>query len=95
MAKDNTENRSRIRAGAASAALPRATGSMLPIRWPAVGLAAGIGRVLSTEVERRRLFPWLPVAFGLGILLFFEAEGEPALWAPLLGTKPSVIAVRS
>src|SRR5687767_2344415 len=37
------------------------------------------------EIEQRRLFPWLAVAFGIGILLCFAAEGRPALWAPLAG----------
>ncbi|HZH52241.1 MAG TPA: ComEC/Rec2 family competence protein [Microvirga sp.] len=39
-------------------------------------------RSLVCEVEQRRLFPWIPVCFGIGIILFFQAE-EPALWAPL------------
>lgn len=30
-----------------------------------------------------RLLPWLPVAFGLGIAIYFTAEREPALWAAL------------
>jgi competence protein ComEC len=29
-----------------------------------------------------RLFPWLPVAFGSGIALYFAAEHEPQWWAP-------------
>lgn len=28
-----------------------------------------------------RLLPWLPVAFGLGIAIYFTAEREPAVWA--------------
>jgi hypothetical protein len=40
---------------------------------------------LSLELERRTPFPWIAVAFGLGILLFFQAEGRPALWAPVAG----------
>jgi competence protein ComEC len=38
---------------------------------------------ISQEVEQRRLFPWIAVAFRLGILLFFAADGQPTLWAPL------------
>src|SRR5215213_3116756 len=38
---------------------------------------------LAEEIEQRRLFPWLAVSFGLGVLLYFAAEGRPALWAPL------------
>ncbi|TXM94166.1 DUF4131 domain-containing protein, partial [Methylobacterium sp. WL122] len=42
---------------------------------------------LVIEAEQRRLFPWLAVAFGAGILVFFTAtDGMPALWAPLAAT---------
>lgn len=44
-----------------------------------------IRAALAREIEQRRLFPWLAVAFGLGVVLFFQAEGEPALWAPIAG----------
>ncbi|WP_197279637.1 ComEC/Rec2 family competence protein [Bosea sp. AAP35] len=40
---------------------------------------------LSREAERRRLFLWLPVLMGAGILLYFAADSEPALAAPLSG----------
>jgi len=33
------------------------------------------------EVRPGRLMPWLPVAFGLGIALYFAAETEPKAWA--------------
>ncbi|MCC2096699.1 MAG: ComEC/Rec2 family competence protein [Hyphomicrobiales bacterium] len=36
------------------------------------------------EAEQRRLFLWLPVCFGSGVLLYFTAEREPLLWAPLV-----------
>ena len=42
-----------------------------------------LSRCVRQEVEQRRLFPWIAVAFGIGILLFFAADGRPALWAPL------------
>src|SRR5215211_2799514 len=45
---------------------------------------------LRQEVEQCRLFPWIAVAFGLGILLVFAAEGRPALWAPLAGASCAV-----
>lgn len=37
------------------------------------------------EVDRRGLFPWIAVAFGIGVILFFAAEGAPSLAAPVLG----------
>ena len=33
------------------------------------------------ETAPGRLVPWLAVAFALGIVLYFAAETEPALWA--------------
>ena len=36
----------------------------------------------AAEVVPGRLLPWLPVAFGVGIALYFTAEHEPAWWAP-------------
>lgn len=39
---------------------------------------------LALEIERGRAFLFLPIAFGSGILLYFAAPDEPALWAPLV-----------
>jgi competence protein ComEC len=41
------------------------------IRWLAADLAPG------------RLVPWLPVAFGVGIVLYFTADHEPVTFAPV------------
>jgi competence protein ComEC len=38
---------------------------------------------LRAEADASRLAPWLPVAFGIGILLYFAAPVEPSLYAPL------------
>src|SRR4051794_27826242 len=32
------------------------------------------------EAGAGRLFPWVPVAFGCGIALYFAADHEPVLW---------------
>ncbi|CAO4154663.1 ComEC/Rec2-related protein [Methylorubrum thiocyanatum] len=58
--------------------------------WPAARdrLRAGV----ACEAEQRRLFPWLAVAFGAGILVFFTAtDGEPALAAPLIAAGLSLV----
>ncbi|NEU11680.1 ComEC family competence protein [Methylobacterium sp. BTF04] len=48
--------------------------------WLWNGLVAG----LEQEATKRRLFPWLAVAFGLGILVFFTGTtGAPILAAPI------------
>ena len=44
-------------------------------------LAQRLAPWLAAEVAPGRLMPWLPVAFGTGIVLYFSAEREPAWWA--------------
>jgi competence protein ComEC len=48
-------------------------------RWLVRRLAPWI----AAEVAPGRLVPWLPVAFGAGIGIYFTAEREPAWWAAL------------
>ncbi len=50
-------------------------------------LAAGPGWIIgciAREAEARRLFPWIPVAYGAGIALAFAADGPLSIWPPLL-----------
>ncbi|HEY8565251.1 MAG TPA: ComEC/Rec2 family competence protein [Beijerinckiaceae bacterium] len=68
-------------AAAALAGYPLASG----LTWRLSDWREPLARWLALEVEHRRLFPWLAVAFGAGVLLFFAAEGRPRLWAPLTG----------
>jgi len=63
--------------------------AVLPVRLPDV--PAWIGGELTRDVAQRRLFPWIAVVFGLGIVLFFQAE-EPSLAAPLVGFALSAAA---
>ncbi|MDP8917377.1 MAG: ComEC family competence protein [Pseudomonadota bacterium] len=51
--------------------------------WSLLDGRGWLSRNIAYEVEQRRLFPWIAVCFGLGIVLFFQADGQPALWAPL------------
>ncbi|WP_051661331.1 ComEC/Rec2 family competence protein [Bosea sp. 117] len=54
-------------------------------RWPGLAQAsAWLGAALATEVENRRAFLWLPVAFGAGVGLYFLADREPWLPAGML-----------
>ena len=84
--------------GQGSSVRPRgARAGVLPSRLPAFVLGGpGLQLTLSSwgdrllgalscEAERRRLFLWLPVMMGAGILLYFAADREPALWAPVSG----------
>ena len=82
MIEDNKQAPSRIPRGAARAlALPRPAGLVLD--WRFIDWRGWLSRQVAREIDQRRLFPWLAVCFGLGILLFFQAEGQPSLWAPL------------
>src|ERR1041384_6238356 len=56
------------------------------IAWPSPAQAFGSARgaperwLAPARAAGRRL-PWLPVCFGIGIVIYFAAEHEPALWA--------------
>ncbi len=65
----------------------RPQGAFRPLDWR-VWLKACIAE----EVEQRRLFSWLAVAFGCGVLLYFAAEARPGLWAPVIGAAGGVTA---
>jgi competence protein ComEC len=86
-----------------------AWGIALPGRVPARAFGALRGRLgdaLGREAGQRRLFPWLAVAFGVGILVYFTAaDGQPWLPAPVgaglaglalatrLGARPILLAL--
>ncbi|WP_230533749.1 ComEC/Rec2 family competence protein [Microvirga roseola] len=82
MDQDNRGTPRRVhRLAAQAAVLPRSWAPRLS--WDLSGGREWLARNLARESEQRRLFPWIAVCFGLGIVLFFQAEGSPALWAPL------------
>ncbi|MCU0820028.1 MAG: ComEC family competence protein [Beijerinckiaceae bacterium] len=66
--------------------------------WP-TGLPARLGSLLAGWVDEERNlrtgFLLLPVAFALGILAYFSARTEPALWAgPVLLVVSTIFAIR-
>jgi competence protein ComEC len=63
--------------GARALAGPRALGDF------ADTAAARLRGWAAAEAVPGRLLPWLPVAFGLGIAIYFTAEREPIWWAAL------------
>src|ERR1044072_2665373 len=80
----------RGRTGGRSAARPKAAtaparGATPWLPWrlaEAFALWAGQLRAWArAETGAGRLAPWLTVAFGLGIVLYFAATREPQLWA--------------
>src|SRR5262245_9944814 len=76
--------RGRARAGAeAIDARRRAVAAWLPRGEILPGVREVLWRWLTAEAAPGRLMPWLPVAFGFGVVLYFTAEREPAWWAAL------------
>src|SRR3954449_3124490 len=47
-------------------------------------LAARLKAWLRAEAGAGRLLPWVPVAFGAGIALYFSADHEPVLWVTVI-----------
>ncbi|MBB3019957.1 competence protein ComEC [Microvirga lupini] len=69
------------RSAARVMALPSSWGTS--IEWRLLDGRGWLSKAITREIEQRRLFPWIPVCFGIGILLFFQVDSAPALWAPL------------
>lgn len=65
--------------------LPAFAGGGVRLGWLFAEAHKRLVAALALEAERRRLFLWLPVTMGIGVLLYFVADHEPALWAPLTG----------
>jgi competence protein ComEC len=63
---------------------PGTAGIAVPWLRPLPGLAGSMAARLrewaAAEVAPGRLMPWLPVGFGLGIVVYFAAEREPVWW---------------
>ncbi len=56
------------------------------VSWPSGATALGgarevLSRWFATDVAAGRLMPWLPICFGLGVVVYFTAHHEPSLWA--------------
>jgi competence protein ComEC len=77
------EGRAQGRVGGLIGTWPGAAGAA-PWRLPQAGIAGPLAEKLSTwaaaELAPGRLMPWLPVAFGTGIAVYFSAEREPVWW---------------
>src|SRR6476620_3146655 len=62
-----------------------AAGSRPILPWPLADWARLFAKRLwlwvLADVGPGRLVPWLAIAFGFGIVIYFTAAREPALWA--------------
>ncbi|MGF9758136.1 hypothetical protein AAII07_23340 [Microvirga sp. 0TCS3.31] len=74
--EDNRGKTQRIlRKAARVVTLPRSWSTR--IEWRLLDGRGWLLKAITYEIEQRRLFPWIPVCFGIGILLFFQADGPP------------------
>ena len=55
------------------------SGAGIWLRNAPVRLADAVRTAIESEAEHRRLFLWLPVAIGAGVVLYFVADREPSL----------------
>ena len=99
-AKHKAENRARPGAGSIPWPEPR------PLPWPGSGQGthgshwwraqfgspARIREWAAQELTNGRLLPWFAVAYGAGVILYFTAEREPALWAAAVPAAPARLA---
>jgi competence protein ComEC len=85
MAGEDFAARTRARARAIAAevdAARRRAGTLFPgAAATTERLGEWLSRLAVLEVAPGRLIPWLPVGFGFGIVLYFSADREPAVWA--------------
>src|SRR5690348_15436828 len=88
------EARARARALAAGLEAARRRAGLL---WPAAvaahaeRLGETLKRLLALEVAPGRLLPWMAVGFGLGVVVYFDADREPALWAASIAAALSIV----
>jgi competence protein ComEC len=82
--QERSRSRAKVWAAELDAARRRA-GLLLPdwLSVPADRLFRLLSQWLAAEVAPGRLLPWLPVAYGFGIVGYFAAQREPAWWAAL------------
>src|SRR5438552_13724543 len=80
----------------------RAIGGARPraMPWPSApapsfsGVRENVRRWLTSDSTAGRLMPWLPIAFGVGVVFYFTAAGEPNPWiAPSLAAVLALAAI--
>src|SRR5215468_3687424 len=90
--------------GRAQAWRPWAGAGWPPLAWPPglIGFANGAAQRVHgwalADVGPGRLVPWIAIAYGIGIILYFSTEQEPASWAAialLAGTVAAAVAARN
>ncbi len=57
----------------------------------ATSFAAKLREWIAAEAGAGRLLPWVPVAFGVGIAVYFTADHEPVGWVTALPPRPRAV----
>jgi len=82
MTRGGDQQQRRGRAGTATTWPPPATaGTALPSASSSILRVEKLRTWVQAEAGPGRLLPWVPIAFGTGIALYFAAEREPVAWA--------------
>ncbi|MGE0566131.1 MAG: ComEC/Rec2 family competence protein [Pseudolabrys sp.] len=95
---DGVREQARAQARAVAAGIDaarRRAGAALPagLAQTTLGWRAALAQSFVSEFAPGRLTPWLPVAFGAGIVIYFSAPREPLWWATMaLATALCVVA---
>lgn len=77
------QDEGRAKAGTWPAWRGAVSGSRIEAAELAAPVMAMLRNWLRAEAGDGRLLPWVPVAFGAGIAVYFSADREPMLWAAL------------
>lgn len=82
---DREPRRARTDASALAACAPRPASAIVGLAPLVADIGAHLRAALRREAAERRPFHGVPIAFGVGILLYFTADREPHLLAPAVG----------
>ncbi len=96
MASEDFAARARARARAIAAELGaarrRASAGFPSVAAHAERFGDALKKLIALEVAPGRLVPWLPVGFGFGVVLYFTADREPAVWAASAAATAGIVS---
>jgi competence protein ComEC len=97
VARHNSRNesaRARAKAWSPDIGVSRPAGLLVPdgITNATRRLQERMSAWVAAETAPGRLLPWIPVAFGFGIVAYFAADREPAWWASIVMAIAAIVA---
>lgn len=96
MAEPGRPGRSQGIAGTWPVGRTAPAGGLVPVGFDLwTSLAETLRAWLRAEAGAGRLLPWVPIAFGCGIALYFAADHEPVLWVVAAAAVALTLGARS